>query len=344
MPDRSRVQTPDRSDGPSSSRIRPGAHARPDRRPVRWAHSRPRSATAGSARLERPCAPSVACPAVHDQPGAATPPADADDQAAPALVLTGERTLPGIWHENYWFQRHLVAYERVAPLADGATVLDAGCGEGYGLRVLAEAGADRVVGVDLDEAVVHHARATYGDPGGEAGPVVEVHAAELMSLPLADDEVDLTVSFQVIEHLHDIPGYLASLRRVTRPGGRIVIATPNRLTFTPDGDTPTNPFHTIEFTADELRAELARAGLDVVELVGVHHGILLSSVAGHHRPSIIDLQLAAPPEQWPSWLRQMVERTRTKHFDVHDRDLDASLDLIATCVVPAAGTSPGGTA
>lgn len=244
-------------------------------------------------------------------------------------MLTGERTLPGIPDENYWFQRHLVAYERVAALAADAVVLDAGCGEGYGLAVLADAGATRVVGVDLDGPAVAHAQSTYGSD------VVEVHQAELMGLPLADDEVDLTVSFQVIEHLHDIPGYLASLARVTRPGGTIVIATPNRLTFTPDSDTPVNPFHTIEFTADELAAALAKAGLEVTQMVGVHHGTLLTSVEHDGRRSMTEQQLATSPDAWPSWLRQLVHRTRTRHFDVRATDLDESLDLIATCRVPA---------
>ncbi len=244
-------------------------------------------------------------------------------------MLTGERTLPGIPDENYWFQRHVVAYERVAPLVAGKVVLDAGCGEGYGLALLEEAGATRVVGVDLDAPAVDHAQRRYGSD------VVEVHQCELMSLPLADDEVDLTVSFQVIEHLHDIPGYLASLRRVTRPGGTIVIATPNRLTFTPDSDTPVNPFHTIEFTGAELRAALERAGLVVTELVGVHHGILLDSVEHDSKLTMTQLQMATEPAKWPNWLRQLVHRTRTSHFDVLTERIDHSLDLIATCEVPA---------
>ncbi|MFT5224082.1 MAG: SAM-dependent methyltransferase [Glaciecola sp.] len=248
------------------------------------------------------------------------------------LVLTGERTLPGIPDENYWFQRHVVAYEHVADLAAGSVVLDAGCGEGYGLRMLAQAGATRVIGVDLDSLAVAHAKRTYADD------VIEVHEAELMALPLAQDEVDLTVSFQVIEHLHDIPGYLASLRRVTKPGGTIVIATPNRLTFTPDSLTPVNPFHTVEFTGQELRAELERAGLIVHEVTGVHHGVLLDSVEHDSKLTMTQLQAAAP-EQWPSWLRQMVHRTKTSHFKVFAYKLDHSLDLIARCTVPS-GTTP----
>src|SRR6056297_1794407 len=158
-----------------------------------------------------------------------TPPPTPPGDHGHGLVLTGERTIPGIPDERYWFQRHVVAYAhigtRLAELAQATdpTVLDAGCGEGYGLAMLVDAGAARVIGADLDAATVAHVQTTYASPD----PRIEVHRAELMSLPIDDDEVDLTVSLQVIEHLHDIPGYLASLRRVTRPGGAIVIATPN---------------------------------------------------------------------------------------------------------------------
>lgn len=254
-----------------------------------------------------------------------TSPAD-----VPSLALTGERTLPGIPRENYWFQRHVVAYRLAAVAAPGRVVLDAGCGEGYGLQLLAAGGAARVIGADLEPDVVDHAARTYAHEHGS----IEVHACELMALPLTDDAVDLTVSFQVIEHLHDIPGYLASLRRVTRPGGEVWLATPNRLTFTPGSDTPVNPFHTREFTAGELREEATAAGLAVASVWGVHHGRTLHTVEAVTRTTIPDLLTGRPPDAWPTWLRRLVHRVTPDHFAVHDRDLDASLDLLAMCRVP----------
>ena len=52
------------------------------------------------------------------------------------LELTGERTVPGIWHENYWFRRHEAAYRWAAGAVDlcRAVVVEAGVGEGYGGR------------------------------------------------------------------------------------------------------------------------------------------------------------------------------------------------------------------
>lgn len=265
------------------------------------------------------------------------------DPAPASLPLTGERTLPGIPDERYWFERHVVAYELAAARMRAApgTVLDAGCGEGYGLAMLAQAagGDGRVVGADLEADVVAHAQARYGHPGGDGRPQVAVHQAELRELPLADDEVDLTVSFQVIEHLHDIPGYLASLARVTRPGGEIWIATPNRLTFTPDSDVPVNPFHTREFTARELEQELTAAGYQVVSMLGVHHGTALRSLERLLRRPFTELLTTTEPGRWPRWLRAIVHRVDASWFEVRpgtpgDTDLDACLDLLAVCRLP----------
>jgi len=248
-----------------------------------------------------------------------------------ALELTGERTLPGIADERYWFERHVVAYELAAEfVADGDVVLDAGCGEGYGLPMLATAGASRVVGVDLDEQVIAHVRETYGSSDDR----IEAFTAELMALPLADDEIDLAVSFQVIEHLHDIGGFLGSLRRVTRSGGRVLIATPNRLTFTPGSDTPVNPFHTREFTAAELAAELVAAGLEVEEIRGVSHGPTLAAADQALGRSLMHVLGEGASDTWPGWVRDLVHRTTATWFDVGTDDLDESLDLVAIATVP----------
>jgi 2-polyprenyl-3-methyl-5-hydroxy-6-metoxy-1,4-benzoquinol methylase len=76
-----------------------------------------------------------------------------DDHASPATIgslpLTGERTVPGIPEENYWFRRHEVAYRFALPLVAGKRVLEVGCGEGYGTSLLASS-ASHVVGLDYD--------------------------------------------------------------------------------------------------------------------------------------------------------------------------------------------------
>ena len=170
----------------------------------------------------------------------------------PDLPLTGERTVPGLAEENYWFRRHEVVYERLADRCTGRDVLEAGCGEGYGADLIADV-ARRVIGLDYDESAVAHVRARY--------PRVEMHHGNLAELPLADCTVDVVVNFQVIEHLWDQGQFVDECLRVLRPGGVLLMSTPNRITFSPGRDTPINPFHTRELNAAELTELLADCGL-----------------------------------------------------------------------------------
>src|SRR6185436_17535431 len=75
----------------------------------------------------------------------------------PPLELTGERTLPDVPEENYWYQRHLVVYEWIRAQIGGLRVVDMACGEGYGSEVLAST-AKAVVGVDANPEAHEHAR------------------------------------------------------------------------------------------------------------------------------------------------------------------------------------------
>src|SRR3954452_14464720 len=78
----------------------------------------------------------------------------------PPLALTGERTLPDVPEENYWYQRHLVVYEWIRDRLAGQRIIDMACGEGYGTAVLAQRAA-AVVGVDANPEAHEHARLRY---------------------------------------------------------------------------------------------------------------------------------------------------------------------------------------
>lgn len=247
------------------------------------------------------------------------------DTGVPPLVLTGERTLPGIAHERYWFARHLVAYRFAAPRCAGLRVVDAGCGEGYGTALLAATAAS-AVGVDLAPEVVAHARAAY--------PRARFVEADLAHLPLARASADAVVSLQVIEHLADVDAFLAEVARVLRPGGRFLCATPNRLTFTPGSEVPVNPFHLQEYAPAEFAAAL-HPRFRVEALLGVHHGSRLRALELVARRSVPDLVLARPPEHWPRWLSRVVSAVRPSDFRLRVGALDRSLDLLAVATARA---------
>src|SRR5690349_10662844 len=81
----------------------------------------------------------------------------------PPLALTGERTLPDVPEENYWYRRHLAVYEWIAARTSGKRVIDMACGEGYGTEVLSRT-ARSVVGVDANPEAHEHARLRYVRP------------------------------------------------------------------------------------------------------------------------------------------------------------------------------------
>ncbi len=247
-----------------------------------------------------------------------------------SLPLTGERTIPGLAEENYWFRRHEVVYQRLADRCAGRDVLEAGPGEGYGADLIAGV-ARGVVGVDYDEQAVAHIRAKY--------PRVQMHLGNLAELPLADGSVDVVVNFQVIEHLWDQGQFVGACARVLRPGGLLLMSTPNRITFSPGRDTPLNPFHTRELNAAELTELLEQGGFEIEGVYGVFHGAGLAEMDARHGGSIIDAQIAraVADAPWSPELLADVAAVRAEDFDLLDAldsDIDASLDLVAIAVRP----------
>jgi SAM-dependent methyltransferase len=248
--------------------------------------------------------------------------ADAD------MPLTGERTVPGLAEENYWFRRHEVVYQRLAERCAVRDVLEAGSGEGYGADLIAGV-ARRVVGLDYDESAVAHVRARY--------PRVDMRHGNLAQLPLEPSTFDVVVNFQVIEHLWNQGQFVAECRRVLRASGVLLMSTPNRITFSPGRDTPINPFHTRELNAAELTGLLTDNGFEVQAMLGVFHGPRLAELDARHGGSIIDAQIdrALADAPWPTDLLADVASIGTDDFDLLDarhRDIDDSLDLVAIAV------------
>ena len=146
---------------------------------------------------------------------------------------------------------HLHRYFVARTLCRGLDVLDIACGEGYGSAFLAQT-ARSVVGVDVDQATVAHASASYAEPN------LRFLEGDARRIPLPDACVDAVVSFETIEHLYEHDIFLAEVRRVLRPGGRFVVSSPERDVYSP-ADAAANPYHVRELTRAELLALLSGA-------------------------------------------------------------------------------------
>jgi 2-polyprenyl-3-methyl-5-hydroxy-6-metoxy-1,4-benzoquinol methylase len=239
----------------------------------------------------------------------------------PPLELTGERTLPDVPAENYWYRRHLAVYEWIAARVAGSAVLDMACGEGYGSAVLAGT-ARSVVGVDGNPDAHEHARLRYTRPGLS----FEWGAVESFGEPGAFDAV---VFLQTIEHVADPASVLAHFRSLLTPGGVVYVSTPNLLTLAPPGaEKSDNPWHLREYRAEEFAA-LCREGFGRVELLGLFHArklrahefaLRLGWDRAHKRLGITK-----------AFYDRFTPAISSRDFALRASRLDRALDFLAVC-------------
>jgi hypothetical protein len=241
---------------------------------------------------------------------------DNQPEGVPPLELTGERTLPDVPAENYWYQRHVAVYEWIAARVAGLKVVDLASGEGYGSDLLAREAAD-VIGVDANPEAFGHARAKYRRPNlrFERGLVEEF-----------DQPRDAVVFLQTIEHIHE-PDRL--LDRIASIAPIAFISTPNRLTLAgPDAEKSDNPWHLREYDAAEYRA-LLEPHFERVQLLGLFHARKLR---------LHELAIGAGWDRLHRALRftrpfydRFIPAIRSSDFALREGVLDKALDFVAVC-------------
>jgi 2-polyprenyl-3-methyl-5-hydroxy-6-metoxy-1,4-benzoquinol methylase len=143
-------------------------------------------------------------------------------RAKPTRTFTDveeERAVP--WGDAGNFAWHLARYEFAVPFVKEKCVLDLGSGEGYGAALLAEH-AREVVGIDYSPEAVKHARARY------ARGNLSFDVGDAMAIPNQLGHFDVVTCFEVIEHVEDHGALLAGIARALRPGGVVLLSTPNK--------------------------------------------------------------------------------------------------------------------
>ncbi len=234
----------------------------------------------------------------------------------PPLELTGERTLPDVPEENYWYRRHLAVYRWIADRVGGMDVTDLACGEGYGSATLAEHAAD-VIGVDANPEAHAHAAARYR----RSNLHFERDLVENVKGPR-----DAIVFLQTIEHIDEVDKLLDA---IVAAAPIAYISTPNRLTLAPEGaDKSDNPWHIREYTAAEYRA-LLEPHFGSVEILGLDH-------VGKLR--IHELALKLGWDRVHKTLRitdlfydRFTPSISESDFELRPGDLDSALDFVAIC-------------
>jgi SAM-dependent methyltransferase len=184
------------------------------------------------------------------------------------LKADGERMIP----ENYMssledyviYLMHVASYEWAAPLVRNKSVLDFGCGTGYGSAELSFS-ARSVEAVDSSCDAINHASCCFPRSNLRFSCIDPRHA-----LPFPDGTFDTVVSFQVIEHVVNDEDYIAEAHRVLAPGGRLLLITPNRAHRLFPRQRPWNRWHVREYDQHGLSSLASRyfAKVDCLGMTG----------------------------------------------------------------------------
>lgn len=152
-------------------------------------------------------------------------------------IQSAERVSHRDASDNYVFQRSQLAYHRAAELVSG-DVLEIGTGSGYGISIVAPHAASFTTIDKYDNNININA---YNN--------VEFHRMSVPPLKgIASNSFDFVISFQVIEHIPNDFEFIKEVYRVLKPGGQLIVSTPNKMT-----SITRNPWHIREYTVDEFK-------------------------------------------------------------------------------------------
>lgn len=247
----------------------------------------------------------------------------------PPLELTGERTLPDLPEENYWYRRHLVVYDWIASRVAGMKVVDMACGEGYGTAVMAK-NAQHVIGVDANPEAFEHARAKY------AGQKIEI-VRDLIESYRPAHAVDAVTFLQTIEHVQDPAAVLRHFASLLVTGGKVYVSTPNLLTLAgPGAEKSDNPWHVKEYRPAEFRALCHEVFADVT-IHGVFHARKLrvhELALRHARWDQVHKGLRISKLFYDRFTPAISEHDFVLRRGESDGALEKALDFVAVCSGP----------
>lgn len=138
-------------------------------------------------------------------------------------------------------------YKLATQYAQDKVILDIGCGAGYGSSKLIRAGAKKVYGVDILANSIEYCLNHHRHPG------LFFKQGDITRLDFDDNSFDQICAFEVIEHIKDYQKAVSELHRVLKPGGLLIISTPNKAIYSPDTKKPFHPFHYHEWFLNDFK-------------------------------------------------------------------------------------------
>jgi len=158
-------------------------------------------------------------------------------------------------------KEHFERYEFVKKyLKPDFIVLDAACGTGYGTDILSNS-VKKVIGLEISEHALNWAKEHYKNSN------IEFKQTDLnKSLDLPDNYFDTVVSFETLEHVENQENMLGEFKRVLKPGGLLIISSPDREIITGKSGSD-NKFHIKELSKKEF-IDLMKKYFGVEEIFG----------------------------------------------------------------------------
>ncbi len=257
------------------------------------------------------------------------------------VEFTGERIVPGAVDDDL-LHEHVSRYRFACSFAVGKRCLDAGCGMGYGTALLAQSAA-AAVGVDVDPGTVLLARESNRLPG------LNFSVSDVRALPFADGHFELSVSFEVVEHLDDWRHFLRELARVTAHRGIALVSTPNRDYYAMSrGESGPNPFHVHEFDCSEFVAAMrgvfqhvrliGQNAVPAISFLGSEDRSALETFRDSHAVGVADAQFyiavcshsSLPPSKDFIYLASSgnVLMERARHIQLLEREVEAKTEWL----------------
>lgn len=233
------------------------------------------------------------------------------------IVNTGERIL--LERETpLMIARHFCAYRFAKDYVSGASVLDIGCGEGYGAHYLSEF-ASEVEGIDYDSSAVNYAKEKYHKIN------LKFSCFNIKDLHKFGKKFGVVCCFQVIEHLQDADKLLEDIKVLLEEGGVFISSTPNRLDASPHSRVPLNKFHIKEYDFLEFKELLGRHFKEV-EIFGLKRGRALNF---YRRIKTIGFCNFFPDTINP--VKRFYNQIKSGHFTVTKNKIATALDFIVIC-------------